>query len=199
MAGGFAMAENFCTALKSKLSDLLHIEITIDDEADGWGATLPDYQDLCEKTLHYVLGHPELAPLMAAPIADKKPIEVSIILTDDAGIQALNREYRGKDKPTNVLSFPQIEDWSAAPSATEERSALPVLILGDIVMARETIAREALEQNKSFEDHAVHMLVHSILHLLGYDHEIESEAEAMEALEIEILRGFGIKNPYQNA
>lgn len=198
MAVGFGMAENFCTLLNASKptspQHTLHIEITLEDES--WSAALADYHDLCEKALHYVLAHPQIAPLFEE---NKTPIEISVTLTDDAGIQALNREYRGKDKPTNVLSFPQIEDWSAEASAMQERNALPVLILGDIVVARETLLREVTEQNKSLKDHFTHMLVHSVLHLLGYDHEVEGEAEAMESLEIDILRGFGIKNPYQNA
>ncbi len=105
--------------------------------------------------------------------------EVSVVLADDTFVQNLNREYRNKDKPTNVLSFPQ-----DAP------------MLGDIVLAYETIAHEASDQDKAFSDHLSHLLVHGTLHLLGYDHETDEEAEEMEGLEIEILGEMGVKNPY---
>ncbi|TWG92405.1 putative rRNA maturation factor [Mesorhizobium sp. J18] len=113
--------------------------------------------------------------------------EVSIVFTDDAHIRGLNAEWRGKDKPTNVLSFP------AGP--TLPGSVQPP-ILGDIVLARETILREAQEQAKPVEDHLSHLVVHGFLHLLGYDHETDDEAEAMEALERQILQGLAIADPY---
>lgn len=104
---------------------------------------------------------------------------------DDAGQQALNKEWRGIDKPTNVLSFPQIEPFS------------PVLgILGDITLARETLEREAAEQVVSFTDHYTHLVVHGFLHILGYDHVDEKEALVMEGLETQILATLGIEDPY---
>lgn len=124
----------------------------------------------------------EAALSMAARMTQyKKASELSVVLCDDAYIQELNAEYRGKDKPTNVLSFPQDEDFH----------------LGDIVIAFETIKREADEQNKTFQDHFSHMLVHGFLHLLGYDHESDEEADVMENTEIQILGALGIKNPYE--
>jgi len=105
--------------------------------------------------------------------------ELSVVLADDGFVQNLNRDYRDKDKPTNVLSFPQDSP-----------------MLGDVVLAYETVKREAEEQDKAFEDHAAHLLVHGVLHLLGYDHENDEDAEEMEALEVEILNGLGIANPY---
>jgi probable rRNA maturation factor len=111
--------------------------------------------------------------------------ELSIVLTDDAEQQELNREWRGIDKPTNVLSFPQIEPFS------------PVIgILGDITLARETLEREAVELEKSFSDHFTHLVVHGFLHVLGYDHIEESEALVMERLETQILSSLGIADPY---
>lgn len=115
-----------------------------------------------------------------AKFEDIEACEVSILLTDDAAVQTLNRNYRGKDKPTNVLSFPQDDD----------------VMLGDIAMAYETLAREALEQDKTFQDHFTHLLVHSVLHLLGYDHEEKHDQKEMEKQEIDILHGLGISNPY---
>ncbi len=118
-------------------------------------------------------------------------MEISVVLADNAFLQELNFEYRGKDAPTNVLSFPatNIEDL-------DEPAAF--LCLGDIVIAHETIKKEAVEQNKSFKDHFTHMLVHGCLHLLHYDHIDEKDAQEMESLEINILENMNIKNPYEN-
>lgn len=116
--------------------------------------------------------------------------EVSVTLTNDASIRILNRDHRGKDKPTNVLSFPLWDFVTEYPSGGRE---VPV---GDIVIAFETIKREAVEQKKPVQDHFSHMLVHGFLHLLGYDHRNNEEADTMEALEIKILAKLGIKNPY---
>jgi probable rRNA maturation factor len=111
--------------------------------------------------------------------------EISIVLTDDAEQRELNRDWRGKDAPTNVLSFPQIEPFA------------PVIgILGDIVLAHETLAREAAEQDKPLADHFTHLVVHGFLHILGYDHLSEEEALVMEGLETQILAGLGIADPY---
>lgn len=116
----------------------------------------------------------------AACAASKiKKGEVAVVLADNAFVQDLNATYRGKNKPTNVLSF-EGEDGS----------------LGDIVLAFETIAYEAEDQEKTFRDHAVHLVVHGVLHLLGHDHMKQNEAEAMENLEIKILKKLGVRNPY---
>ena len=115
-------------------------------------------------------------------------VSLTIQLSDDATIRALNADFRGKDKPTNVLSFPSGE-WPPAKGANE-------IFLGDIILARETIQREAAEQGKAFTDHLTHLVVHGVLHLLGHDHEVEAEAEKMERLEIEILSSLAIANPY---
>jgi probable rRNA maturation factor len=111
--------------------------------------------------------------------------EVSVLLTDDAAVRVLNREWRGFDKPTNVLSFP-------APTQT----AGPAM-LGDIAIAYETVAREAAEEGKPFLHHLAHLAVHGYLHLMGYDHQTDSEAEAMEALERDVLRDLRIPDPYR--
>jgi len=111
--------------------------------------------------------------------------ELSVVLTDDTEQRELNREWRGKDKPTNVLSFPQIEPFGTVTG-----------ILGDIVLARETLEREAAELGKPFADHFTHLIVHGFLHLLGYDHEVDTEALRMEGLETRILAALGIDDPY---
>lgn len=116
--------------------------------------------------------------------------ELSLCFMNDKEIQVLNKDYRGKDKPTNVLSFPN----EALSDAIEGRSVL----LGDIVLSFETIQREAAAQGKKFMDHTTHMIIHGFLHLLGYDHTEAQEAEAMEAQEIKILEALRIANPYED-
>lgn len=132
-------------------------------------------------------GHEEaMAQALAkAAAAEGATGSVSLLLGDDAAISALNGQFRGKQGPTNVLSFPP------APGADREAG-----FLGDIALAAETIAREAEFQGKRFEHHAVHLAVHGFLHLLGYDHEQEADAEAMEARERAILISMGIADPY---
>jgi len=114
----------------------------------------------------------------ARPAKNKRPI--SVVLADDPFIRNLNHQFRGFNKPTNVLSFPDGEDT-----------------LGDVVLGYETIKREAEEQGKSFAAHTAHMLVHGVLHLQGFDHETQKEAEQMETREIAILKKLGFTNPYE--
>jgi probable rRNA maturation factor len=118
--------------------------------------------------------------------------EVSIVLGDDALVQDLNRDYRGQDKATNVLSFPAMGPDEPPPPAGE------VILLGDIIMAFETVAAEAKSQGKPLADHFCHLVVHGMLHLLGFDHQTDDMANTMEALEIKILAGLDIANPYEN-
>lgn len=127
------------------------------------------------------------ATLAELDLVPEQPTELSLLFTDDAHIQALNREWRGKDKATNVLSFPAFD---IGPD-----DALPPM-LGDIVLARETCVREAAEKGVSVADHATHLIVHGTLHLVGYDHVDDHGAEAMEALEVKALASLGIANPY---
>lgn len=122
--------------------------------------------------------------LAAAAQAEGKSGSVSLLLGDDSAVAALNRDFLGKDGPTNVLSFPPAGQ-GGAPG-----------FLGDIALAAETIAVEAEFQGKSFDDHAAHLVVHGFLHLLGYDHERDADAEAMEARERAILVSLGIPDPY---
>ncbi|MEQ5801358.1 rRNA maturation RNase YbeY [Halomonas sp. H10-9-1] len=114
--------------------------------------------------------------------------ELSVRLVGAAESQALNRDYRGRDKPTNVLSFP-----------FENPPGISLALLGDLVICHPVVAAEAAEQDKSLHDHYAHMVVHGTLHLLGFDHLEDDEAEAMEALEREILAELGIVDPYRTA
>lgn len=118
-------------------------------------------------------------------------IECAITLGGDEQVQALNRDYRGMDKPTNVLSFANLdgEDTATPPPGAP-------LMLGDIVIALETVQREAREENKSLDAHLAHMVVHGFLHLLGYDHQTDRDAEQMEALEAKALAKLGVTNPH---
>lgn len=113
--------------------------------------------------------------------------ELSLVFTDDAHIRALNAGWRGKDKPTNVLSFPAFPPRKGAP--------LPPM-LGDVILAFETVRDEARLEEKPFDHHLSHLLVHGLLHLLGYDHETDEDAEEMEALERQVLAGLAIADPY---
>ncbi len=126
----------------------------------------------------------DLAACAVAAVAEEldapREGELSLVLSDDAQVRVLNRNYRNRDRPTNVLSFPQ-----AGP------------LLGDIVLARETVAREARDKGASFEAHLTHLIIHGWLHLQGFDHETDAEASEMEAIEIAALARLGIDNPYQ--
>lgn len=120
-------------------------------------------------------------------------IDISLVLTNDTQIQRINAEYRGKDTPTNVLSFPALSKDDVITEQTAE-----FLPLGDVILAKETILREAQQQNKKIDAHIAHMIVHGVLHLLGYDHEDDSDAQHMENLETQILTGLGFDAPYSD-
>ncbi|WP_411339178.1 rRNA maturation RNase YbeY [Sphingopyxis sp. J-6] len=129
-----------------------------------------------------------------ASLANAAPlVEIAVRLTNDAEVHALNRDFRGKDKPTNVLSFPQVQDDLLEGLANSDDGEI---LLGDIVLARETCAREAEEKGIPLVDHATHLIVHGTLHLVGYDHMDDASAAAMEALEVKALASLGIANPY---
>ena len=128
----------------------------------------------------------------AAEIADADigEAELAVMLTDDAGIRTLNHNWRGIDKPTNVLSFPALPPTGASGPDDAPR------MLGDIAIAYETTRKEADDEQKPFDHHLSHLAVHGFLHLIGYDHEKDEDAEAMEGLETEILAQLGIPDPY---
>ena len=128
-------------------------------------------------------------PQLAASV---RPVELSLRFTSDEEVRALNSHWRGKDKPTNVLSFPMAEAYELD-SAEEEG---PELLLGDVILAHGVCSREAEEKAIPFADHAAHLVVHGTLHLLGYDHQDEAAAADMEAREVRALARIGIADPY---
>jgi probable rRNA maturation factor len=143
------------------------IDIEIEEEA--WARAIPEAEAL-------VRGAAEAA------LAGERGRAVTVLLTDDETVRELNARFRGKDRPTNVLSFPAIEN--------------PEGFIGDVALAYGVCAREAAEQGKPLADHLQHLVAHGVLHLVGYDHQSDAEAEAMEALEREILSGLGVPDPY---
>lgn len=136
--------------------------------------------------LESLVHHTASSAAAASGAAGLDMAELSIVMADDAAVRRLNREYRGKDRSTNVLSFP-------AP-VTGARARM----LGDVVLAYETVAAEAADQGKDLADHVRHLVVHGILHLLGFDHDSDADAERMEALETRILATMGIADPYSD-
>jgi probable rRNA maturation factor len=135
------------------------------------------------------------AVLAAAKAISTSPIELAIVLSNDSAIRTLNRDWRGKNAPTNVLSFPV-----PGPPTGKRRAGgkwrSPSPYIGDIVIAYETVAREAKAQDKPFRHHLAHLAIHGFLHLHGYDHENDREAQKMERLERKILAGLAIPDPY---
>jgi probable rRNA maturation factor len=149
------------------------IDIDIVTNAEGWDA-LPDAITVIHRAV------------AAAAAQQGLTGDVTVVLTDDEEIRALNRDWRGFDKPTNVLSFPA----APVPGNDDQPS------LGDIVLAIETVQREAAEEGKPLADHVSHLAVHGLLHLAGHDHDTDEKAEAMEGLERQILAGLGVADPY---
>lgn len=160
------------------------VKVTIEDEAwsESFDLAAEKYSDILSLVCDAASAEGVSVPAVA---------ELSLVLTSDEGLQHLNLEYRGQDRPTNVLSFPG--SWQGIARATGDAPAL----LGDVVMARQTVLREAAEQAKKPEAHFCHLLVHGILHLLGYDHIDDQDAATMEALEIAILGSLNIDDPYE--
>ena len=153
------------------------MSVSIEVEDDAW-QQLPGLEAMTQIAIS--------AALEATGLAEA---EVYVLFTDDQSIAELNAQWRGQAKATNVLSFPAPEDMPLPPG--EPRP------LGDIVLASGVVCREAEDQRKTLHDHAAHLIIHGVLHLLGHDHDDENEAAAMEQLEIGILKGLGISNPYE--
>ncbi|MDP4575746.1 rRNA maturation RNase YbeY [Qipengyuania sp. G39] len=156
----------------------------LDIAIDGWPEAI-DWAELADGAADAAAG--------VEPILSSERLTASILFTTDAEVHDLNREWRGKDKPTNVLSFPMLERDALLALAPDG----PPEMLGDIALAQETCAREAAEKGVSLEHHTAHLIVHGLLHLAGHDHiDSDAQAEAMEALEIAALAKMGIADPY---
>lgn len=163
------------------------LEIALSRE-DPWPAG--DWDALAERA--------SIAALSRTPhgelVTGSATIELSIRLTGDAEVRTLNAQYRHKDKPTNVLSFPMVQPDLL--QTIGQNSDDGEVLLGDIVLAHGVCAAEAAARRLTIEQHATHLIVHGTLHLLGYDHMVEDEAEAMEAIEIAALAALGLPDPY---
>ena len=157
--------------------DAWRIAVDLVADAGDWSGLGANAQAIVQRAADAVAAVPGMVG------ADR---DVTVALSSDAAVLALNAQFRGKAKATNVLSFP------AGGGAAAD-------FLGDVILAAETVAREATEQGTPFAHHVQHLVVHGILHLIGYDHETAEDAERMEALEIAILGGLGIENPYTGA
>lgn len=131
-----------------------------------------------------------------SPQPGGRPVELSLALVDDATVQQLNATWRGKDRPTNVLSFAAMADSGQSAEEMIAEAGPHPLMLGDILLALETVRREAAEESKTIADRTAHLAVHGVLHILGYDHIVEEEAEEMERLETVILQRCGVPDPY---
>ena len=153
----------------------------------GWRDSLPDAAEMARSAARLALPR-DARPTAGASV---ERVELGIRLADDAEQRRLNRDWRGIDRPTNVLAFPGWEPGAPLPAGAP-------WLLGDVSLAYETVAREAQQQGKSFSDHFRHLVVHGVLHLLGYDHATEAEAKQMEALETSILAGLGVADPYRD-
>lgn len=159
------------------------VAIQIAIEEGDWPDETP-LAGLCAKVIGAAAAF--LAEEARQPMPQAPP-ELSLLFTDDAAMRRINAEWRGMDKPTNVLSFPAVPI---------QPGDMPGPMLGDIVLAQETIAREAVELDRDFDDHLAHLLIHGYLHLFGYDHIEPDEAECMESCETRILAALGISDPY---
>jgi probable rRNA maturation factor len=160
------------------------LDIQLGVESGSW----PDeaaLEGFAERILEHAAGHLATKAGQSFPA---EPIEISLVFTNDDAIRSVNREWRNQDKPTNVLSFPA---FPLLPGGQ------PGPMLGDIVLAEETLRREALDLGIPFDDHLTHLLVHGFLHLFGYDHMTDEEAAVMEGLETRILAELGLADPYR--
>jgi probable rRNA maturation factor len=164
---------------------MLEVAVEADEEWDSSRS----WEQLARSAAEAAIAESAFPQLAASP----RHVEISVLLTDDDTVRELNAEYREKDKPTNVLSFPMTDPNDLRDTKVDG----PELLLGDIVLARGVCEAEAMQKGVSVDDHATHLIVHGTLHLLGYDHDDDDEASEMEAREIRALARLGIPNPYE--
>lgn len=170
------------------------INLNIDIEDSRWQKEIPEIykvaEDVKNTTISFICEQKD-----SDIFEQNKNIFINLCLSDDARVHALNKTFRGKDSPTNVLSFANID----FENFTQENNLYSEIELGDIIIAYETMCKESKIENISLHDHFCHLFVHGILHLLGYDHIEAKEAEQMEGYEIAILKKLNISNPYEEA
>lgn len=173
-----------------KISSEIVLDTVVEDER--WAVAIENIAEVAQKVksaaFDYLQTHCDLDFLAA-----EKPLKINVCLSDDATVHRLNKEFRGMDKPTNVLSFANIDDENFS----NEWQYYPEIDLGSIILAYETMVREADEQEVSLQAHFCHLLTHGFLHLSGFDHIKADEAAQMEHMETEILASIGIDNPYE--
>jgi probable rRNA maturation factor len=163
------------------------LEIALEADAE-WDSS-KSFEPLVRKAVEAAIAESAFPDLAVSG----RPVELSVRLTGDEQVRSLNAKWRRKDKPTNVLSFPMAEDYELS----DENVATKELLLGDIIVARGVCEREAHDKGVSVEQHATHLVIHGTLHLLGYDHQGDSDAADMEAREVRALERLGIANPYE--
>ena len=166
---------------------MLEVAIDADEEWDSSRS----WDELVRRAAEAAIGESAFPQIAES----RRVVELSVRLTSDEEVRALNAEWRGKDRPTNVLSFPLLE----AEDLQQANVAGPELLLGDIILARGVCGAEAADKQVSIEEHAAHLIVHGTLHLLGYDHQADADAADMETREIRALDRLGIANPYDEA
>lgn len=164
------------------------LDLVLDADPE-WDSSSADWPEMAERAVRAAVAVSAFPQLLDGPRA----VELSMTLTGDEAVRELNAQWRGKDKPTNVLSFP-MSDYEDLANGEGDG---PPLMLGDIVLAHGVCTAEAADKGISVADHARHLMVHGTLHLLGYDHLEDEEAEAMESLERDALASMGIADPYR--
>ncbi len=169
------------TSSETNTAAILALEVTV--ATDGWREVVATPEEVAARAAHaaYTAASPDLC----------RSSEAAVVLTDDAAVRILNRDYRNKDRATNVLSFPafNVDDLARLPASAP-------LMLGDVVIALETVRAEARADAKTAGDHLSHLVVHGMLHLLGHNHETDDEATIMERLEADVLGQLGVADPY---
>ena len=165
--------------------------IRVESDSGGEWDSRIDWSALAERAARAATAHSRCAALGGGPLM----VELSVKFTDDAEVRALNAAYRNRDKPTNVLSFPMIDAQQLSSLAAADGGEM---LMGDVVLAHGICVAEATERGIAVEDHAAHLVVHGVLHLLGYDHETgEEDAEEMERVERAALASIGVADPYR--
>ena len=173
----------------TKMSEVI-LNLTIEDQR--WCEAIADMTQVAEKVKAAAFGYLQTHENLGI-LKSEKPLGINVCLSNDATVQQLNKQFRGMDKPTNVLSFANLDFENFA----SENEPFAEIELGDIIVAYETMVREAEAENITLYAHFCHLLTHGFLHILGFDHMTDEEAEYMERVEKEILQSIGIDNPYE--